>query len=51
MLWEIPPKGSIFSLVIGFQPERFSKNEHFQENLSNILSKPSESVIKLFPSN
>ena len=42
MLWETPPKESIFSLVIGFQPVSFSKNELFQENFSKILSKLSE---------
>ena len=31
MLWEIPPKGYIFSLVIGFQPVSFSKNELFKK--------------------
>ena len=45
MLSEIPPNGSMFSLVTGFQPVRFSKNELIQENSSNILPKLSESVI------
>ena len=31
MFWEIPPKGYISSLVIGFQPESFSKNERFKK--------------------
>ena len=31
MLWEIPPKGYIFSLVIRFQPASFSKNDFFKK--------------------
>ena len=37
MLWEIPPKGYIFSLVIGFQPVSFSKNELFKKIFQIIV--------------